>query len=96
MVDAVVRLTKQPNQSNVDYLTTISFSRTASLVKLSDLLDNLNLDRILNPQEKDYARQEKYVKSYKALMSFFSRESDDYKKFAKLFAEKYPQFNLYD
>ena len=42
------------------YIQRIAAHEVAREVKLADLRDNMDLSRIANPTEKDYARLEKY------------------------------------
>lgn len=62
VVEAVDALTKRPDEQN-DYMKAIrrlSANPIARRVKLGDLADNLDLSRIAQPTEKDFARFEKY------------------------------------
>lgn len=46
----------------------------AKRIKIADLLDNMNVNRITNPKKKDYERiQKKYLNSYKLLIEDLER-----------------------
>ncbi len=51
-----------------EYITRISGNRLALRVKLNDLRSNMDISRIPEPSEKDYARLERYKKEYQTLI----------------------------
>lgn len=51
-----------------EYITRISSNRLALRVKLNDLRSNMDISRIPEPSEKDYARLERYKKEYQTLI----------------------------
>ena len=46
------------------YIRTIGENPLAIAVKLNDLTHNIDLTRLSNPTEKDYARMERYKKEF--------------------------------
>jgi len=60
---AVKAITKKPSASYKSYLSNVKSNRLAKIVKIADLKDNINLKRISNPNEDDYARTEIYKKA---------------------------------
>ena len=68
----VGELTRLPNVTYDDYINGIH-SLAAIQVKISDLLDNLNLLRILHISNADIARTEKYAK---ALVVLYKRQKE--------------------
>lgn len=67
IVEAVVCLTKKENEYYFDYITRVKQNNIARVVKLADLEDNMNLNRIKNVTEKDRQRVEKYKKAKQIL-----------------------------
>lgn len=56
-------LTKRDGENYDEFISRILKNETACHIKLADLYDNMNLDRIENPTEKDKARIKKYQKA---------------------------------
>ena len=56
-------LTKRGGESYDDFITRVLKNEIACRVKLADLFDNMNLERISNPSEKDRDRIKKYEKA---------------------------------
>lgn len=54
--------------SREEYINRISSNLLALKVKLNDLKNNMDITRITEPTEKDYARIERYKKEYDILM----------------------------
>lgn len=67
ILDALVNITRKSNESYKDFILRVKLNPIALRVKLADLRDNMNISRINNPTEKDFARIEKYKKAYKLL-----------------------------
>ena len=68
-------LTHRRGQSYVDYIVALSENHVAHEVKMADLRDNTNLNRILlhpDSLEKDLARIKRYLLSYKFLQGNLS------------------------
>ena len=60
VVDGVDAITKRVGEAYETYLNRIKANPLALAVKLADLTHNMDLSRIANPTEKDFARIEKY------------------------------------
>jgi (p)ppGpp synthase/HD superfamily hydrolase len=60
VIDAVDILTKREGESRLDAAVRASRNPVARVVKLADVEDNMDLRRIANPTEKDYARLKEY------------------------------------
>lgn len=63
IVELVHVLTQREEETYTDYVMRVSKNRLATIVKIADLNDNIDLTRIPADQltEKDFKRQEKYV-----------------------------------
>lgn len=66
--DAVDKLTRRENESYEDYIERLSASHDARIVKIADLVDNMNLSRLAVLSMKDVKRQRKYANALCALM----------------------------
>lgn len=62
-------LTKDNQEEYFDYIERIKLNDIAIKVKLADLKDNMNINRIKNPTKKDFFRIEKYKKAIEILMN---------------------------
>lgn len=67
IVDAVQALTKPYWVGYHQYIAQVAKNPIATEVKLADLTDNMNLQRIPNPTEEDEKRVEKYKKGWDLL-----------------------------
>lgn len=67
ILHALVSITRKSHESYKDFILRVKLNPIALRVKLADLRDNMNISRINNPTEKDFARIEKYKKAYKLL-----------------------------
>jgi (p)ppGpp synthase/HD superfamily hydrolase len=70
VLDALSLVTHGKNQSYAEYVAACRSNQIARQVKLSDLRDNANLDRLLLRPEKydgDSSRMQRYVMSYRFL-----------------------------
>ena len=75
VLDALSLVTHRENQSYADYVVGCRSNEIARQVKLSDLRDNANLDRLLLRPEKydgDSSRMQRYVLSYRFLSGVLS------------------------
>lgn len=68
VIEAVVLLTKKPGQDYQQYLEDICTFYIAHEVKMYDLIDNANINRIPNPVAEDYRRTAKYMNAIAFLM----------------------------
>lgn len=66
---AVDCLTKRKGESRECYLNRVMSNTRATIVKISDLKDNMNLNRLPKITNKDVARQDKYQKNLAKLMN---------------------------
>jgi (p)ppGpp synthase/HD superfamily hydrolase len=60
VIEAVDILTKREGESRLDAAERASRNPVARVVKLADVEDNMDLRRIAEPTEKDYARLKEY------------------------------------
>lgn len=63
-VEAITR----GNESYTDYIDRVKTDEVARKVKISDLLQNMNINRIDRPTDKDMKRLDKYVGAYEKLI----------------------------
>lgn len=64
IVNGVRLLTHQEEDSYDDYIKAIALNQDARKVKLADLQDNSNINRLKGVGKKDFDRIEKYHKAY--------------------------------
>lgn len=76
IVNSVRLLTKTDELTYEEYLRRLRMDNGARAVKMADLRHNMDITRIPNPCEKDYARIEKYKKSLAFLESSTYVDSD--------------------
>ena len=67
IVNAVVVMTHQDGEPYEDYIERIKGNRLALRVKICDLIQNMNLNRLLNVTDDDIARVEKYSRAIATL-----------------------------
>lgn len=67
VIAAVAALTKEAGESRLDAARRAAQNPLARTVKLADNAENMDLSRIANPTEKDYARLEEY-KAVRAIL----------------------------
>lgn len=60
VIEAVRALTKLPGEKRPDAARRAAANPIARRVKLADVTDNMDLSRIANPTEKDFARLKEY------------------------------------
>ena len=63
IVNSISIITKTKNVSYDDYLAKVKQDSNAWNVKMADIKHNMELSRISNPTEKDFARIDKYKKA---------------------------------
>ena len=76
IVNSIRLLTKNDELTYEEYLRRLRMDSCARAVKMADLKHNMDITRIPNPSEKDYARIEKYKKSLDFLESSTYVDSD--------------------
>ncbi|MEA5467579.1 GTP pyrophosphokinase [Spirulina sp. 06S082] len=59
-IEAIAAITKQAGEDYQAYCDRVMANEMALKVKIADMTDNMNLDRIAHPTEKDYQRLQKY------------------------------------
>jgi (p)ppGpp synthase/HD superfamily hydrolase len=69
VVDAVLALTKQTNETYEDFICRAMQNPLAAKVKLADIEDNINVLRLETLSTKDLERVAKYHAAYKKLKS---------------------------
>lgn len=70
LVEKLEILCKGKNENYFDYIERIKVDPLAIKVKLSDLKDNMNLERLKEVTEKDIKRLEKYKKAKEILEAY--------------------------
>ena len=60
VVSAIEALTKRPGETRMEAAARAAVNPIARIVKLSDNSENMDLSRINNPTEKDFARLKEY------------------------------------
>ena len=70
LVEKLEILCKGKNEKYFDYIDRIKATKLTINVKLSDLKDNMNLDRLKEVTEKDLKRLEKYKKAKEILQDY--------------------------
>lgn len=81
VIEALNLVTHRKNQPYSEYVIACKQNQIARQVKLSDLRDNANLDRVLLRPEKvetDSARMQRYVMSYRFLTDVITE--DEYRQ----------------
>lgn len=68
LIGQLIILTHSPDTEYNAYIEQISKHRIATIVKLADLKDNMNISRIPKITEKDIERLQKYHTSYSFLI----------------------------
>lgn len=63
VLGAIACITKKSGEPYYDYIQRIKKNPLAFRVKIADLRDNMNLQRIPNPKPEDFDRVEKYKKA---------------------------------
>ncbi len=67
IISALQALTKKNGEDYDNFIMRVMQNKLATIVKIADLKDNSNLNRIPNPTEKDLERVEKYIKALNSL-----------------------------
>lgn len=69
IIDAIDCITRRENEKYFDFIRRCKHNNIAKFVKLADLEDNSDINRIKNPSEKDYKRTQKYKDAINILLS---------------------------
>ena len=75
---ALTLLNHHADSSREEYINRISKNFLALKVKLNDLSNNLDITRIPEPTEKDYARLERYKQEYETLIEALDNIVNDH------------------
>lgn len=67
VVSAVESLTRLPEESYEEFIDRVKLNPIARKVKLADLEDNMNLERLENVTEHDQLRQKRYAQAFQKL-----------------------------
>lgn len=67
IIEAVELLTHKKGVPYMEYIEALSADIDCCYVKLADLADNIRIDRIPNPTQKDWERQKKYLAAQRYL-----------------------------
>ena len=68
VIEAVDALTKREGEKRIDAAARAAANPIARVVKLADVTDNMDLSRLPNPTEKDFARLKEYVQVRRLLV----------------------------
>lgn len=68
IIDCILLLTKTSNINYQEYIEKISKNRMATIVKIADLKDNMDITRLPELTQKDLERLQKYHTSYHFLI----------------------------
>ncbi len=63
IVEAVVTLTRKTEENYMEHIQKVSKNPLATTVKLSDLADNMDLNRLPGLTPKDFQRLERYLRA---------------------------------
>lgn len=69
VIEALRLLTHTDGSPYEDYVERLASNPLAKVVKIADLTDNMDLKRIPEPTEKDFARLQKYHRAWRRLMA---------------------------
>jgi (p)ppGpp synthase/HD superfamily hydrolase len=69
VLSALECLTKRPGEEYTAFIARAGSSSLSRRVKLADLRDNANLERLASPTREDRARAEKYVVAIRQLLA---------------------------
>ena len=69
VLEAVLVLTKRKGETRLSAAKRAAQNPIARVVKLADVSDNMNISRISNPTEKDFARMKEYEQVQALLLS---------------------------
>jgi len=69
VLDALDALTRRKDESYEDFIERLTSNAVARRVKLADLEDNMNLDRLPHPSDEDLRRLEKYRRAHAVILA---------------------------
>ncbi|MBS4893770.1 MAG: hypothetical protein KHZ90_08345 [Veillonella parvula] len=94
LVNSIVEITKVENEAYEDYLKRVGSNYYATQVKLMDLKDNMNLDRLEKIEMKDMKRYLKYRKAVEYLKDYGNMEEPIIFSERKVIATAKVNFNV--
>lgn len=68
ILDALASISKNVEECYEDYIQRVKKNPLAARVKVADLQDNMDLSRIVHPQQKDFERVKKYKMALEILL----------------------------
>ncbi|MEC0180511.1 HD domain-containing protein [Paenibacillus peoriae] len=69
IIEAVEGLTRNEGEEYSEFIRRAQKNPLSRVVKIADIMENMNLERIPNPTEKDLARIEKYKQALLVLLN---------------------------
>lgn len=81
VLDALDAISKRSGERYPDFIERVAENELATIVKLNDLHDNMNRDRIKEYKEADERRHAKYVRAEKRLHQVCRERGWSYRKF---------------
>jgi (p)ppGpp synthase/HD superfamily hydrolase len=69
VIEAVKALTREKDEPYLEYIRRVKQNQLARIVKLADIKENLNANRLTNLSEKDCQRLERYLKAREILLA---------------------------
>ena len=80
VIEVLDALTKRENEEYDDFISRVLENKTACIVKLADLKDNLDLNRLPSVTEEDFRRMEKYEAAEKRIIEALQKsgQTDDW------------------
>lgn len=94
LVTAIIAITKVENEAYEDYLKRVGNNYYATQVKLMDLKDNMNLDRLNKIEMKDMKRYLKYRKAMEYLKDYGNMQEPIIFPERKVIATAKVKFNI--
>ena len=67
VIDVVDRVSRRHEESYEEFIARVAESKDATVVKIADLEDNLNITRLATVTDKDRARLDKYLTAWRKL-----------------------------
>lgn len=81
IVDMVDALSKREEEMYDEYIDRLIQNHRACYIKLADLCDNTNLNRISKPSKKDIRRVEKYTRAAKRIIKYLQSQNGGFLAF---------------
>lgn len=81
VLEALDAISKHEGEQYDDFIERVAQNELATIVKLNDLHDNMNRERIKDYKEADERRHEKYVRAQKRLRQVCKEHGWNYRSF---------------